>query len=77
MLHVDEYLKLAASSFKIAEAKFQDAEEALHTLENELENCLECLTKLRQDELSFWENLDELVYDSQPDDLEELYPVSY
>lgn len=76
MLHADDYLKLAASNFKIAEERFKDAEDALRTLQIELANCAERLAKIQHIELPFWEQLDALVHDSQPVDTKELHLVS-
>ena len=75
MLEVDDYLKLAASNFEIAEAQLSDAEDSLHILVRNLESCLERLRKLRQDELLLSE-LDALLHNSQTDSARELYVVN-
>jgi hypothetical protein len=75
MFEVDEYLKMAASNFKTAEAHLKDAEDGLHALRERLENCLELMKKIPHDEPVFEEQLDTAVHDSQPCDIEELYLV--
>ena len=75
MTEVAGYLKLAASNFKIAEEKFKDAEDALRTLQMELENCADRLAKLPHIELLFWEQLAPFVHDSQPVGTSELHLV--
>ena len=76
MCEVTEYLKLAASNSEIAEAHLKVAEDELHTVVEKLEDCLELMTKLRQDKLLLWDQLDTFVHDSQPLDSEELHLVS-
>jgi hypothetical protein len=76
MPEVEEYLKLAASGFKIAEACLEDAECSLHTLVERLEDCSELLKKIPHDELLLWKQLDINVSDSQSIDIKELHPVS-
>ena len=76
MPEVDEYLKLAASSFKIAEERFKDAEDALHTLKVELENCAERLAEIPHIDLLSWEQLGINVPDSRPAEIKELHLVS-
>lgn len=55
MPEVDEYLKLAASSFKTAEAQLGDAEDSLQTLVERLDNCLKLMKQIPRDETLSWE----------------------
>ena len=71
MFEVDEYLKMAASNFKTAEAHLKDAEDGLHMLRERLENCFELLKKIPHDDLVFTEQIDTSVHDSQPFNIEE------
>ncbi len=75
MFEVDEYLRMAASNFKTAEAHLRDAEDALHMLRERLENCLELMKKIPHDDLVFGEQVDTSVPDSQPFDIGELHLV--
>jgi len=75
MLEPDEYLRLVASNFKIAEAHLKDTEDALYTLVERLEHCLEKIPKARH-ELLLYEQADTFVHDSQPAGVRELQPVS-
>ena len=76
MPEVDDYLKLAASSFKIAEERFKDAEDALRALEVELEHCADRLAKIPHIDLLSWKQLGIDVTDYRPVDKKELYLVS-
>jgi len=76
MSEIDEYLKLAASSFKIAEEELKDAEDALRTLQEELENCAERLVKIPHIDLLSWEQFGINVPDSRPVEIKELHLVS-
>ena len=75
MPEIDEYLKLAASSFKTAEERFQDAEDALRTLKVELENCADRLAKIPHIDLLSWEQLGIDVPDGRPVESKELHLV--
>jgi len=56
MMHqITEYLELAALSWKITEDYLQEAEDKLHFALEELEDCLNLITELRQGEL-FWQD---------------------
>jgi hypothetical protein len=72
MFEVDEYLRMAASNFKTAEAHLKDAEDGLHMLRERLENCLELMKKIPRDDLVFGEQLATPVPDSRPFDTREL-----
>ena len=74
MLEPDEYLRLVASNFKIAEAHLKDTEDALYTLVEKLEHCLELMPKVKH-ELLLNEQLDTFVHDSQPVGIRELQLV--
>ena len=76
MPEIDEYLRLAASNFKIAEERFKDAEDALRTLIVELENCAERLAKIPHIDLLSWEQLGINVPESRPVEIKELHLVS-
>jgi hypothetical protein len=76
MLETDDYLRLAASNFKVAEAKLKDTEDELLRLVEKLENSLELLRKIPQDELLLQEQLDTIVRESQPADISEPHLVS-
>ncbi len=74
MLEPDEYLRLVASNFKIAEAHLKDTEDALHTLvENQF--MLDFLIPKVKHELLLSEQMDAFVRDSQPAGVRELQPV--
>ena len=76
MLETDEYLKMAASNFKTAEAHFKDAEDSLYTLLRKWEDCLARVKKLKGDESLPCVQPDTFIYDSPPLDRKELHLVS-
>jgi hypothetical protein len=75
MPEVGEYLRLAVSNSKTAEAYLKDAECSLHILAERLENCLELLKEIPRDELLLQEQLDAFDQKSQPVDDRELHLV--
>ena len=76
MSEIDEYLRIAESSSRIAETLLQDAEDQLHALVGKLENCLKLMEKIPHDESLLTKPLDTFVQDSQPVDRKELHLVS-
>jgi hypothetical protein len=75
MPEVDEYIRLAASNFKIAEERFKDAEDALRTLQVELNTCAERLAGIRHIDLLSWEQLGVNVPARRPAEIRGLHMV--
>jgi hypothetical protein len=65
MLDTDGYLRQAASSFRIAGAHLEDAEEQLHDCVRMLEDCAKLVRSIPGDELQLWEQVDGIIRDNE------------
>lgn len=76
MLETDEYLKLAASNFKISEKHLAEAEQTLHVLQEKLDNCLKLMKGFSPRGVLMWEQLDAIVRDNPAVNVAGLNPVT-
>lgn len=66
MIETDGYLRQAAGSFQLAEARLKDAEEQLHRCVEILEDCAKMVHSIPSDELLLWEQVDTIINDNHP-----------
>jgi hypothetical protein len=76
MLETEGYFKLATSNFRLAETHLKDAEAQLHKLMVKLVRCAELVKEIPVDEVGVWDQVDQIMNDSQATDTEEVEPVS-
>ena len=76
MLEIDRYLRMAEANFHLAESQLKETEHKLRKLLEKFEGCVAPMENVSGAELPLWEQVEQIVSNSQPIAAEKLGMVS-